>query len=145
MTAITRSKAPIESSTTAQSPRRADQDNQQENEKEGPDDVESFPPSSSEEEARTRFVSALTDGVDVLMRHHGHGRDRACADLLREIADGCSPDENEVSHQVFNCCGSCRDNEPPHWLSRRLSWEGRRSRRARPALPRLQNNTSFVT
>eukprot|EP00584_Thalassiosira_punctigera_P001238 CAMPEP_0172527094 /NCGR_PEP_ID=MMETSP1067-20121228/1862_1 /TAXON_ID=265564 ORGANISM="Thalassiosira punctigera, Strain Tpunct2005C2" /NCGR_SAMPLE_ID=MMETSP1067 /ASSEMBLY_ACC=CAM_ASM_000444 /LENGTH=293 /DNA_ID=CAMNT_0013310759 /DNA_START=84 /DNA_END=965 /DNA_ORIENTATION=+ len=55
----------------------------------------SFPPSATEEEAKTRFSSALTEGVDTLLER-GHGRERASAELLNEIADGCSPDEDEI-------------------------------------------------
>lgn len=56
----------------------------------------SAPPSATEEEAKTRFVSALGRGVDTLLGL-GHGRERASAELLREISDGCTPDEDEVS------------------------------------------------
>lgn len=51
--------------------------------------------SASEAEAKTRFVSALNKGVDTLL-DRCHGRERASAELLTEIADGCSPDEDEI-------------------------------------------------
>mmetsp|Transcript_27310 Transcript_27310/g.51602 ORF Transcript_27310/g.51602 Transcript_27310/m.51602 type:complete len:93 (-) Transcript_27310:1015-1293(-) len=63
-----------------------------------------FPPSVSEEEAKTRFVSSLSNGVDTLL-DLGHGRDRASAELLNEIADGCSPNEDEVGHFLFFAVG----------------------------------------
>ncbi len=59
-----------------------------------------MPPSTTEDEARKRFVSALSTGVDKLLER-GHGRDRASAELLNEIADGCSPDDNEVGIYLF--------------------------------------------
>ena len=53
-------------------------------------------PSATEEDAKSRFVSALANGVEALLER-GHGRERASAELLSEIADGCSPpDEDEV-------------------------------------------------
>jgi hypothetical protein len=57
-------------------------------------------PSATEAEAKTRFVSALSKGVHTLLER-GHGRERASAELLNEIADGCAPDEEEVGHIVF--------------------------------------------
>ena len=57
------------------------------------------PPSATEEEAKNRFVSAITKGVGTLL-DRGHGRERASAELLSEIADGCSPDEDEVGNFV---------------------------------------------
>lgn len=55
----------------------------------------SVSPSATEEAAKTRFASALTTGVDTLLGR-GHGRERASSKLLNEIADECSPDEDEV-------------------------------------------------
>ncbi len=57
---------------------------------------ESFVPSVSEDEAKTRFTASVAEGIDFLMRR-GMGRDRASRELLNMIADGCSPDEEEVS------------------------------------------------
>lgn len=54
-------------------------------------------PSSSEVEAKSRFVLALNKGVDLLL-DLGHGRERASTELLTAI--GSSPDESEVSKQV---------------------------------------------
>jgi len=59
-----------------------------------------MPPSATEEEARTRFASALSRGVDALLER-GHGRERASAELLNEIADGCSPNEDEVGANLL--------------------------------------------
>ncbi len=53
-------------------------------------------PPATEEEAKRRFNLALTKGVETLVEQ-GHGHDRASAELLKEIANGCSPDEEEVS------------------------------------------------
>eukprot|EP00571_Detonula_confervacea_P011375 CAMPEP_0172302956 /NCGR_PEP_ID=MMETSP1058-20130122/4589_1 /TAXON_ID=83371 /ORGANISM="Detonula confervacea, Strain CCMP 353" /LENGTH=302 /DNA_ID=CAMNT_0013013627 /DNA_START=28 /DNA_END=936 /DNA_ORIENTATION=+ len=55
----------------------------------------SIPPSATDEVAKTRFASALSKGVDTLLGR-GHGRERASAELLNEIADGCTPGEDEV-------------------------------------------------
>jgi len=55
-----------------------------------------FLPSISAKEAHARFFSAVSEGVDMLVREHGHGRDRATENLLNEFADGCSPSEQEV-------------------------------------------------
>ena len=54
-----------------------------------------IPPSSTEDEAKSKFISALEKGVDKLLSR-GHGRDRISEELLNEIANGCSPNENEV-------------------------------------------------
>ncbi|KAL7501710.1 hypothetical protein ACHAXN_007528 [Cyclotella atomus] len=54
-----------------------------------------FTPSSSVQEAKSRFASALSSGVDTLVSL-GHGRDRARKQVLSEIAGGCSADEEEV-------------------------------------------------
>jgi hypothetical protein len=54
-----------------------------------------FPPSSTVEEAKSRFASALNSGVEKLLTL-GHGRERAAKQVLDEITEGCSPDENEV-------------------------------------------------
>ena len=53
-------------------------------------------PPATEEEAKRRFYLALTEGVETLFEQ-GHGRDRVSTELLNEIANGCSPDEEEVS------------------------------------------------
>ena len=58
---------------------------------------EPFVPSVSENEAKTRFTTSVAEGVDFLMRL-GMGRDRASREILNMIADGCSPDEDEVSY-----------------------------------------------
>lgn len=50
-------------------------------------------PSSSEVEAKSRFVLALNKGVDLLL-DLGHGRERASTELLTAI--GSSPDESEI-------------------------------------------------
>lgn len=71
------------------------------------------PPSSSEDEAKSRFVSALSSGVHSLIAR-GHGRARASAALLNEISDGCSPDEDEVGIMFLIFGGGCgfgRDNK----------------------------------
>lgn len=65
-----------------------------------PSSRKSLPPSATEEEAKSRFVTALTEGIDVAQKR-GHGRERASAELLTEIADGCSPDEDEVGNIVL--------------------------------------------
>jgi hypothetical protein len=59
--------------------------------------VPDIPPSATEEEAKTRYISALSNGVNTLLEQ-GHGRERASTQLLNEIADGCAPDEDEVGH-----------------------------------------------
>ncbi|KAL7530632.1 hypothetical protein ACHAXR_003606 [Thalassiosira sp. AJA248-18] len=81
MTAITTKASPTPSKASSQEDARPSK--------------QSFPHSATEEEAKTRFVSALTKGVDTLL-DRGHGRERAAAELLNEIADGCSPDEDEI-------------------------------------------------
>ena len=63
-----------------------------------------IPPSSTEEEAKTKFTNALTSGVDSLVLL-GHGRDRVSIELLNEIANGFSPNEDEVSCNDHVCCG----------------------------------------
>jgi len=80
MTALTRSKATTCSDTTPIN-----------------DETDSFVPSVSEDEAKTRFSASVAEGIDFLMRR-GMGRDRASRELLNMIADGCSPDEEEVSY-----------------------------------------------
>lgn len=57
-----------------------------------------IPPSSTEDEAKSKFISALEKGVDKLLSR-GHGRDRISEELLNEIANGCSPNENEVGDE----------------------------------------------
>jgi hypothetical protein len=90
MTALTRSKAttcsgtsPIDDETSRSEP---------------------FVPSVSEDEAKTRFNASVAAGIDFLM-YRGMGRDRASRELLNMIADGCSPDEEEVS--LFIRCMFC--------------------------------------
>jgi len=78
MTALTRSKATTCSDTTPIN-----------------DETDSFVPSVSEDEAKTRFTASVAEGIDFLMRR-GMGRDRASRELLNMIADGCSPDEEEI-------------------------------------------------
>lgn len=56
---------------------------------------EPFVPSVSEDEAKTRFTTSVAEGIHFLMRR-GMGRDRASRELLNMIADGCSPDEDEI-------------------------------------------------
>ena len=58
---------------------------------------ESFVPSASEEEAKTRFTTSVAAGVDFLMCR-GVGREQASRELLNIVANGCSPDEEEVSY-----------------------------------------------
>lgn len=60
----------------------------------------SAPPSATEDEAKTRFVEALTKGVDVLLER-GHGRERASAELLNRLQTSSNsvynnPDEDEI-------------------------------------------------
>lgn len=57
--------------------------------------IEVFSPSSSVQEAKSRFASALSNGIDKLVRL-GHGRERAAKQVLSEIARGCSADDEEV-------------------------------------------------
>ncbi|KAL3810598.1 hypothetical protein ACHAXA_002462 [Cyclostephanos tholiformis] len=54
-----------------------------------------IPPSATEEDAKTRYISALSKGVNTLLGR-GHGRERASTQLLNEIAHGCAPDEDEI-------------------------------------------------
>jgi hypothetical protein len=61
--------------------------------------VTDIPPSATEEEAKTRYISALSNGVNKLLER-GHGRERASTQLLNEIADGCVPDEDEVGNSA---------------------------------------------
>lgn len=62
---------------------------------------DSFVPSSSEEEAKTRFTTSVAAGVDFLICR-GVGREQASRELLNMVADGCSPDEEEVSnHEIM--------------------------------------------
>jgi hypothetical protein len=61
-----------------------------------------FTPSSSVQEAKSRFASAASSGVDKLVRL-GHGRDRARKQVLSEIAGDCSADEEEVRRIVSFC------------------------------------------
>ena len=63
-----------------------------------------IPPSSTEEEAKTKFTNALSAGVDSLVLL-GHGRDRVSVELLNEIANGFSPNEDEVSCNDHVCYG----------------------------------------
>jgi len=81
MTALTRSKATTCSDTTPINDETSQSD--------------SFVPSVSEDEAKTRFTASVAEGIDFLMRR-GMGRDRASRELLNMIADGCSPDEEEI-------------------------------------------------
>ena len=60
-----------------------------------------IPPSSTEDEAKIKFISALEKGVDKLLSR-GHGRDRISEELLNEIANGCSPNENEVGDEYIS-------------------------------------------
>ena len=62
-----------------------------------------IPPSSTEEEAKTKFTNALTSGVDSLVAK-GHHYDCVSVELLNEIANGCSPNEDEVSCKYHVCC-----------------------------------------
>lgn len=62
-----------------------------------------FTPSTTEEEAKNRFVDQLQNGVDKLLAK-GNGRDRISTQLLNEIADGCSPDETEVCYYLYVLC-----------------------------------------
>ena len=65
---------------------------------------ESFVPSASEEEAKSRFTTSVAAGVDFLMCR-GVGREQASSELLNMVANGCSPDEEEVSnHEIMFCC-----------------------------------------
>ena len=65
---------------------------------------ESFVPSASEEEAKTRFTTSVAAGVDFLMCR-GVGREQASRELLNIVGNGCSPDEEEVSnHEIMTCC-----------------------------------------
>jgi len=65
---------------------------------------ESFVPSASEEEAKTRFTTSVAAGVDFLMCR-GVGREQASRELLNIVGNGCSPDEEEVSnHEIMICC-----------------------------------------
>ena len=57
-------------------------------------------PSTTMQEAKHRFASAISTGMDKLIRL-GHGRERAAKQVLREIAGGCSPDEDEVSFWMY--------------------------------------------
>ena len=95
MTAITRSTASSKSRTTNEPQLKSDENLQLSRAKIA-SDGRTFSPSSTEGEAKFRFVSALKHGVDELMRNHGHGRGRASAEILRELADGSSPSEDEV-------------------------------------------------
>ena len=62
---------------------------------------ESFVPSASEEEAKTRFTTSVAAGVDFLMCR-GVGREQASRELLNIVGNGCSPDEEEVSnHEIM--------------------------------------------
>ena len=54
-----------------------------------------FSPSSTVEEAKSRFASAISSGVDKLTRL-GHGRERAVTQILSEVSDGCVPVDDEV-------------------------------------------------
>ena len=54
-------------------------------------------PSATEDEAKTRYAVALEKGVTTLLER-GYGRERVSNELMNEIADGCAPDEEEVSY-----------------------------------------------
>jgi hypothetical protein len=82
MTALTRSKA-----NTCNGTPLIDEDTSQ---------SEPFLSSTSEDEAKKRFNASVAAGIDFFV-HRGMGRDRASRELLNIIADGCSPDEEEVS------------------------------------------------
>ena len=53
-------------------------------------------PSATEDEAKTQYA-ALEKGVTTLLER-GYGRERVSNELMNEIADGCAPDEEEVSY-----------------------------------------------
>ena len=53
-------------------------------------------PSATEDEAKTRYAVALEKGVTTLLER-GYGRERVSNELMNEIANGCAPDEEEVS------------------------------------------------
>lgn len=53
-------------------------------------------PSATEDEAKTRYAVALEKGVTTLLQR-GYGRERVSNELMNVIADGCAPDEEEVS------------------------------------------------
>ncbi len=97
MTAITRSRSnAMASSPPTASVERTTLKNNYSGNSRSPTHSEKVPPSASEEEAHARFISAVSDGVDTLMREYGYGRDRATENLLDDISDGCSPPEEEV-------------------------------------------------
>ena len=52
-------------------------------------------PSLTVEEAKSRFASAVSSGIDKLTQL-GHGRERAASQILSEVSDGCMPDDDEV-------------------------------------------------
>ncbi|KAL3779426.1 hypothetical protein HJC23_000528 [Cyclotella cryptica] len=86
MTAITRSRS-SPPSATQKTPFRATETSKGE--------TSVFSPSSTVEEAKSRFAMAVSSGVEAVMRF-GHGIDRASVEILNEIADGCPPDDEEV-------------------------------------------------
>mmetsp|Transcript_26810 Transcript_26810/g.54780 ORF Transcript_26810/g.54780 Transcript_26810/m.54780 type:complete len:125 (-) Transcript_26810:854-1228(-) len=103
MTAITRSKAKAMASSPPQPSVETSQPGK--NSSGNPRSTTNFGkflPSISAKEAHARFFSAVSEGVDMLVREHGHGRDRATENLLNEFADGCSPSEQEVRHKNFS-------------------------------------------
>lgn len=79
----------------------------------GRDSLPVVAPSATEVEAKTRYAVALGKGVTTLLER-GYGRERVSNELMNEIADGCAPDEEEVSY------------------NRRL-WDGDNIRNERPA------------
>ena len=50
---------------------------------------------STLDEAKSRFVETITDGVNELMQRCGYSRERATCALLREIGRGDAPPNND--------------------------------------------------
>ena len=67
-------------------------------------------------EARNDFVRVVSETVTRLMHEHGYSRDRATSLLLREIAAGQTPENNEDDGSKVSGIESSCDNEELNWM-----------------------------
>ena len=64
---------------------------------------------SSLVEAKSRFVTAVTEGMKELMQQCGYSRERATLSLLREIGQrgDYAPSDNDQVRRLFVLCHVC--------------------------------------
>jgi ribosome assembly protein YihI (activator of Der GTPase) len=60
--------------------------------------------STTLDEAKSRFVETITDGVNELMQRCGYSRERATCALLREIGRGDAPPNDDQVRKSENDC-----------------------------------------